>query len=85
MSLAEVVVHESREEGRESRVGGSARTDRAQIDALPVIDRNYSGLAPLSPLVTTPGLLVRATGSDCKTPLSGGVGTKTRSKGCRGP
>lgn len=48
--LAEVVVRESREEGREARVGGSTRIDREQIDALPVIDRNFSGLASLSPL-----------------------------------
>lgn len=48
--LAEVVVRETRREGRESRVGGSTRVDRTQIDALPVIDRNFSGLASLSPL-----------------------------------
>jgi len=48
--LAEVVVRESPQEGRESRIGGSTRIDRAQVDALPIIDRNFSGLVALSPL-----------------------------------
>lgn len=36
--------------GRESSIGGSTRVDRAQIDALPVVDRNFAGLAALNPL-----------------------------------
>ena len=48
--LAEVAVRADAEEGRESRLGGSTRVARTQIDALPVLDRNFSGLAALSPL-----------------------------------
>lgn len=48
--LAEVAVRPGAEEGRESRLGGSTRVSRAQIDALPVADRNFSGLAALNPL-----------------------------------
>ncbi len=39
-----------RNDGRNSRVGGSTRITRAQLDALPVADRNVSELAALSPL-----------------------------------
>lgn len=48
--LAEVAVRADAQEGRESRVGGSTRVARGQIDALPVVDRNFSALASLSPL-----------------------------------
>jgi hypothetical protein len=48
--LTEVAVRAEAPEGRESRLGGSTRVARAQIDALPVLDRNFSGLAALSPL-----------------------------------
>lgn len=48
--LAEVVVRTSAQEGREGRLGGSTRIDRREIEALPVIDRNFSALAALSPL-----------------------------------
>ncbi|MFN8670119.1 MAG: TonB-dependent receptor [Gemmatimonadaceae bacterium] len=49
--LAEVAVRAERLEGRESRVGGSVRVGREQVDALPVGDRNFSSLSALSPLV----------------------------------
>jgi hypothetical protein len=48
VQLAGVAVRADAEEGRESRVGGSTRIARARIDALPVLDRNFSGLASLS-------------------------------------
>ena len=50
VQLTEVAVRADAEEGRESRLGGSTRVARTQIDALPVLDRNFSGLAALSPL-----------------------------------
>jgi hypothetical protein len=48
--LKQVAIHADASEGRDSRIGGSTRVDRQQIDALPVIDRNFSGLASLEPL-----------------------------------
>ena len=39
-----------RNDGRDARVGGSTRVTRAQLDALPVTDRNFTDLATLSPL-----------------------------------
>lgn len=48
--LAEIVVRDDAQEGREARIGGSTRIARAAIDALPVLDRNFSGLASLSVL-----------------------------------
>lgn len=39
-----------RNDGRESRAGGSTRVTREQLDALPVTDRNFAELAALSPL-----------------------------------
>ena len=39
-----------RNDGRDARVGGSTRITRAQLDALPVVDRNFADLAALSPL-----------------------------------
>ncbi len=48
--LAQVAVRADAEAGRESRIGGSTRIAREQIDALPIQDRNFSGLASLSPL-----------------------------------
>lgn len=48
--LARVAVRADAQAGRESRVGGSTRIAREQIDALPIQDRNFSGLASLSPL-----------------------------------
>ena len=50
VQLAEVAVHAEAQAGRESRIGGSTRIARQQIDALPIQDRNFSGLASLSPL-----------------------------------
>ncbi|QJR34280.1 carboxypeptidase-like regulatory domain-containing protein [Gemmatimonas groenlandica] len=48
--LTELNVRADAEAGRESRIGGSTRIAREQIDALPIPDRNFSGLASLSPL-----------------------------------
>lgn len=39
-----------RSDGRDTRVGGSTRITRDQLDALPVADRNFAELATLSPL-----------------------------------
>jgi len=39
-----------RNDGRNAREGGSTRVTRAQLDALPVADRNFAELAALSPL-----------------------------------
>ncbi len=50
MRLARVGVRSESGAGRETRLGGSTRITTAQIDALPVIDRNFAGLAALSPL-----------------------------------
>lgn len=48
--LTELTVRANAEAGRESRIGGSTRIARRQIEALPILDRNFSGLASLSPL-----------------------------------
>ena len=48
--LTDVAVRADGQAGRESRIGGSTRIARELIDALPILDRNFSGLATLSPL-----------------------------------
>ena len=48
--LTELTVRADAQVGRESRIGGSTRIAREQIDALPIPDRNFAGLASLSPL-----------------------------------
>ena len=48
--LAVVMVRDEAGASRASRIGGSTRVAREQIDALPVQDRNFSGLAALSPM-----------------------------------
>lgn len=48
--LAQLAVRAEAQAGRESRIGGSTRIAREQIDALPIQGRNFSGLASLSPL-----------------------------------
>ncbi len=48
--LPVIAVRAAAEAGRDARIGGSTRIAREQIDALPVPDRNFSGLATLSPL-----------------------------------
>lgn len=53
IGLAPVLVRDSSASGRESRIGGSTGIGRALIDALPVLDRNFSGLAALAPLAGT--------------------------------
>lgn len=50
-TLAEVAVHREGTEGRGGRVGGSTRITPAQVDALPVIDRNFASLAAIDPKV----------------------------------
>ncbi|WP_306521401.1 TonB-dependent receptor, partial [Gemmatimonas sp.] len=42
--------NDARNDGRNARMGGSTRITRAQLDALPVADRNLAELATLSPL-----------------------------------
>ncbi len=49
-TLDAVLVRSAAEEGRDVRIGGSTRVSRERIDALPVIDRDFAGLALLSPL-----------------------------------
>lgn len=48
--LADVAARADGPSGRESRIGGSTRIAREQIEALPILDRNFSGLASMSPL-----------------------------------
>lgn len=50
IQLAVAAVREQAGAGRESRVGGSTRIAREQIDGLPLQDRNFSELVSLSPL-----------------------------------
>ena len=50
-ALGTVVIRADSASGREARIGGSTRVDREQIDALPMLTRNFaesSALAPLS-------------------------------------
>lgn len=49
-TLGVVAVRADSQSGREARVGGSTRIERERIDALPVLDRDFAGLASLSPL-----------------------------------
>ncbi|MFI5311024.1 MAG: carboxypeptidase regulatory-like domain-containing protein [Gemmatimonadales bacterium] len=49
-TLKEVAIRADPAEGRADRVGGSTRVAREQINALPVIDRNFSGLTAIDPL-----------------------------------
>ena len=47
--LSGVAVRADASVGRESRTGGSTRVSRVEIEAFPVLDRNFSALAALDP------------------------------------
>ena len=48
--LTGIAIRAISEAGREARIGGSTRIAHDRIEALPVLDRNFAGLAALSPL-----------------------------------
>ncbi|MEI6739175.1 MAG: TonB-dependent receptor [Gemmatimonadaceae bacterium] len=67
-SLPARVVRDRIPDGRDERVGGSTRIDRATLQALPVADRNFTSLAALSPLAGPQLALggMRWTGTDLR-------------------